>query len=235
MDTQEDTTAQAARWLLEAWETGNPLAPLPEEMAPRDLAEGEAIAAQLVDSLDIPVAGLRLAPAPGDVWVTAPVLQPRLLRAGTPVSVTAGRHVRLSAGLLGVLAEELTGAPPVFSALHPVLDVASERYTSGAADAAQRVADMGGLGHVLVGKRFLGPLPEVLSVRIGPTGTRPRAFEVKLSPLMDQLAADARRWGPLPAGAVLVVAGLALGRAPQPGEKWSAALAPVGRITVAFA
>lgn len=235
MEGTTDITTQAAGWLHEAWETGNPLAPWPEEMAPTDLAAGEAIAAALVETLDIPVTGMRLAPAPGDTWVSAPLLEPRMLRAGTPVALSALRHIRVTAGILGVLAEDLVDAPPVFSAFHPVIDVAAERYAQGAPDAAQRVADLGGLGHVLVGKRFVGPLPEVVSVRIGPTGTRPRPFEVKLAPLMDQLVADARRWGPLPAGAVLVVAGLALGRMPNPGEKWSAAVAPVGRITVQFA
>jgi hypothetical protein len=235
VNTVADVTTQAARWLHEAWETGNPLAPFPEEMAPADIPAGEAIAAALVEELGIPVTGVRLAPAPGDSWVSAPLLEPRMLRAGTTIALSGLRHIRLSAGILGVLAEDLTDAPPVFSALHPVLDIGAERYQQGAPDAAHRVADLGGLGHVLVGKRFTGPLPEVVSVRIGPTGTRPRPFDVKLAPLMEQLAADARRWGPLPAGAVLVVAGLALGRVPNPGEKWSAAVSPVGRITVQFA
>lgn len=235
MNTVADVTTQAANWLYEAWETGNPLAPFPPEMAPANLDAGEAIAAALVEQLGIPVTGVRLAPAPGDIWASAPLLESRILRANTPVTLSALRHIRISAGILGVLAEDLTDAPPVFAALHPVLDIGAERYQQGAPDAAHRVADLGGLGHVLVGKRFVGPLPEVVSVRIGPTGTRPRPFDVKLAPLMEQLATDARRWGPLPAGAVLVVAGLALGRVPNPGEKWSAAISPIGRITVQFA
>lgn len=235
MNTVPDVTTQAARWLQEAWETGDPLAAFPEEMAPKDLAAGEAIAAGLVEALNIPVAGIRIAPAPGDVWVSAPLLEPRMLRANTVVPLSALRHIRLSAGVLAVLAEDLGEGPPVFAAFHPVLDVAAERYQATAPDAAHRVADLGGLGHVLVGKRFVGPAPEVVSVRIGPTGTRPRPFDVPLAPLLAQAAEDARRWGPLPAGAVLVVAGLALARIPNPGEKWSAAVAPVGRITVQFA
>ncbi|MFN7633119.1 MAG: hypothetical protein ACK5PI_00145, partial [Acetobacteraceae bacterium] len=59
-----DRTAEAARWLAEAWETGNPLAPLPEDMAPRTLAEGEDIAFALLDLLGVSPCGVRLGPAP---------------------------------------------------------------------------------------------------------------------------------------------------------------------------
>jgi hypothetical protein len=158
-----------------------------------------------------------------------------MLRAGTPVALAALRHARVSAGVLGVLAEPLDEAPPVFAAFHLVLDVAAERSRDPATEAGLFVADLAGLGQLVVGKRTPGPLPAEAPARVGPTGTRPRAVEAPLAALMAEAAAEARRWGGLPAGAVLAVVGLGGGGVPKPGEKWSAAVGGVGRITVAFA
>jgi hypothetical protein len=229
------SAAAAADWLAEAWETGNPLAPFPPDLAPAGVAAGEAIAAELVERLGLPVCGVRLAPAPGGGWLSAPLLEPRMLRAGTPVALATMRHPRVSAGVLGVLGEPLEDEAPVFSALHPVLDIAAGRYRDVAADAAHLVADLAGLGLVLVGKRFTGPLPAEAAARVGRTGTRPAALAAPLGALMAQAAAEARRWGGLPAGAVLVVAGLGGVAQPAVPGKWSAAVPPVGRITAELA
>jgi hypothetical protein len=226
MTSPEETAA----WLLEAWQTGNPLAPFPPELAPANLAEGEAVAAALVEALGHPVIGIRLAPAPGGGWISAPLPEARMLRAGTPVALPGLRRPRASAALIGVLAEPLGEAPPVFASLHPGVDIASDRYRDGPADAAQAVADLGSVGLLLVGKRFLGPLPDQAEARIGPTGTRPRPVQENLSALMADGAAAARRWGGLPAGAVLVVAGLGGTRALAAAGKWSAAIGAIGRV-----
>lgn len=226
-------------WLQEAWETGNPLAPLPDGT----ITEGEPVAAALAEALGHPVIGLRLARGPqGGGWIAAPMIEPRMLRAGTPVALSGLRKPVLSVAVLGVLAEPLGppaepagNAPPVFSALHPALDVAATRFRDGPADAAQAVADLGGLGLVLVGKRSVAPLPESAEARLGRTGTRPRPINEQLAALMRHAADEARRWGGLPAGAVLVASGLGGEFTPQPGEKWSAAVAGVGRINAAFA
>lgn len=226
------STAEAARFLAEAWETGHSLAPLPEDLAPADVPAGEAIAADLVEALGLPVCGLRLAPGPdGLTLLSAPLIEPRMLRAGTPVALSALRNPRISAGFLGVLAEPLERDLPVFSAFHPVLDIASTRYTAGSPDAAHQVADLGGLGFVLVGKRWIGELPEESEARLGLTGARPRPLRAPLAALMRQAGAEAIRWGGLPAGAVLVVSGLATGSPPVAGQKWAAAIPPVGRIS----
>lgn len=226
------STAEAARFLAEAWETGHSLAPLPEDIAPADVPAGEAIAADLLEALGLPVCGLRLAPGPdGLTLLSAPLIEPRMLRAGTPVALSALRNPRISAGFLGVLAEPLERDLPVFSAFHPVLDIASTRYTAGAPDAAHQVADLGGLGFVLVGKRWIGELPEESEARLGLTGARPRPLRAPLAALMRQAGAEAIRWGGLPAGAVLVVSGLATGSPPVAGQKWAAAIPPVGRIS----
>jgi hypothetical protein len=226
------SAAEAAKFLAEAWETGHSLAPLPADLAPPDRAAGEAIAAELVELLGVPVCGVRLTPGPdGLSMVSAPLLAPRMLRVGTPVALSALRNPRISAGFLGVLAEPFEGGEPVISAYHPVLDLAATRYTAGAADVAHQVADMGGLGFVLVGKRWIGTLPEDGEARLGLTGARPRPLRAPLANLMRQAGEEVLRWGGLPAGAVLVVAGLATGSPPVAGQKWAAAISPVGRIS----
>lgn len=226
------SATEAAKFLSEAWETGNALAPLPDDLRPADVAAGEAIAAELVEALGLPVCGVRLAPGPdGLTPLSAPLLAPRMLRVGTPVALSALRNPRISVGVLGLLAEPFEAGEPVFSAFHPVLDIAATRYTAGPADAAHQVADLGGLGLVLVGKRWIGTLPEEGEARIGLTGARPRPLRAPLAALMRQAGEEALRWGPLPAGAALVVAGLATGSPPVAGQKWAGAVSPVGRIS----
>ncbi|MDB5413783.1 MAG: hypothetical protein JWR10_2118 [Rubritepida sp.] len=230
--TETTAAKQAAKWLAEAWTSGNALPPLPAEIAPTDIAAGEAIAAALVEALALPVCGIRLAPGPdGLTLLSAPLLEPRMLRVGAPIAMASLRHARISAGMLGVLAEPLENGMPVFSALHPVIDIAASRYGTPPADASHQVADLGGLGFVLMGKRWIGALPEESEARIGLTGTRPYPIRAPLAALMRQAAAAASRWGGLPAGSVLVVAGLSTGSPPVAGQKWSAAIPPVGRIS----
>ena len=230
------SAAEAAKFLADAWETGHALAPFPDEMAPADVAAGEAIAAELVEALALPVCGVRLAPGPdGLTLLSAPMFEARMLRVGTPIALAMLRGPRISAGIMGVLAEPLEKGLPVFSAFHPVLDIAASRYTAGAANAAHQVADLGGLGLVLVGKRWIGALPEESEARLGLTGARPYPLRAPLAALMRQAGAEAIRWGGLPAGAVLVVAGLATGSPPVAGQKWAAAIPPVGRISAVLA
>ena len=54
------STLAAARWLAEALETGNPLGPLPADIAPRDLDQAAEVAAATLDALAIAPCGLRL-------------------------------------------------------------------------------------------------------------------------------------------------------------------------------
>ena len=222
----------AAGWLAEAWETGHPMAPFPPGLAPADRTAGEAVAAALVARLGIAVCGVRLAPGPGGVLISAPLLEPRMRRAGAAVTLAALRHATLSAGVLGVLAEPLGDGPPVFASLHPAIDVAAWRFAQVPDEVGAMVADLGGLGQVLVGKRAAGPLPAQAEARIGLGGTRPRPIQERLGALMDEAAAEARRWGGLPAGAALLVAGLG-GTVPAvAGQRYAAAVAGVGRINV---
>ncbi|WP_270937818.1 hypothetical protein, partial [Falsiroseomonas oryzae] len=50
----------AARWIAEAVETGNPLGALPDDIAPRDAAQGADVAAEVLARLEIAPCGLRL-------------------------------------------------------------------------------------------------------------------------------------------------------------------------------
>lgn len=225
---------EAARWLAEAWETGNPLAPLPPEIAPRDTAEGEDAAFALLDALGIEPCGVRLAPGPGGALLAAPMLETRLLKSPAAIALPALRHAMASAALVAVLAEPLTDAPPRFAALHPALDVAASRFTAGPADAAAALADCGGLGFVVVGRAGpAGVRPE--RVGFGAPTDRARGVAFDLDAALAPALAAARRFGGLPAGALLVVAGLSPAVAPQAGQPLAARFGRFGRAEADFA
>ncbi len=102
-----DAVLTAAGYLADAFETGNPLAPLPEGLAPAGRGEGEAVAEALVERLGLAVAGLRLAPGPGGAMLAGPMLDTRLLRDGAALPIGTLRHGRVSAAAIGVLAAAL--------------------------------------------------------------------------------------------------------------------------------
>lgn len=200
----------AARWIAEAVETGNPLAPLAPEIAPRDLDEGEAVAAAVLAQLELVPCGVRLLRRPAAPALSGPMIEGRLLASGAPVAAGALRNPRVTAAAIGVLAEPLEpedGAPPVFSRLHPALDISATRFTEAPEDLIALTADLARLGFVVAGKGKALP-PGGVKVALGPKGSRPRGVETDLAAAFAEAAAAARRWGGLPAGALLVVAGL---------------------------
>ncbi|HYF08176.1 MAG TPA: hypothetical protein VD970_11190 [Acetobacteraceae bacterium] len=224
----------AARWLAEAWESGNPLGPLPEDLAPRSIAEGEEIAAALVEALGQSVIGLRVAPGPGGAPLAGPVLEGRLLRDGATIAAAVLRHARVTAAAVGILAEPLdemgTGAP-VFVAVHPALDIADTRFAIGPESDALVVADLAGLGHVVAGPR--APVPDSpVPVALAEGRRRPAGDAVDIMAALHHAAREARRLGGLPAGAVLVAAGLSPALIPQAGVAYVARLGPLGRARV---
>lgn len=228
-----DKAAAAARWLAEAWETGNPLAPLPPEIAPRDMAEGEETAFALLEALGLSPCGVRVAPGPGGVLVAAPMLETRLLKSPAALALPALRHPAATAALVAVLAEPLGDAPPRFASLHPALDVAATRFTTPPADAAAIAADCGGLGHVAVGRAApAGARPE--RVALGPPDSRARGEAFDADAALAPAIAAARRCGGLPAGALLVVAGLTPAVAPGPGVALAARFGRSGRAEARF-
>ena len=189
---------RAAGWLAEAILTGNPLAPLPADAAPRSRAEGERAALLALDELGITPCGLRTLRG-----IAGPMLEGRLLPEGS--SVVGVRHPVVTAALVGVLGaalEEGEAGPPSLSAVHPALDVAGSRFTAVPAAVALRAADLGGLGMVVAGPAAPPPLDGVMIET--PAG----ALRTDISTAFLAAAAAARRLGGLPAGALLVAAGL---------------------------
>jgi 2-keto-4-pentenoate hydratase len=233
----QDTIARAATYLAEAFETGNPLAPLPPGLSPEDIDAGAEVAGAVLERLGITPCGLRLAPGPDGALIPGPMLDARLAPNGTPVALGALRHARVSAAAIGVLAEalEADGAgAPVLAGVHPAIDVASSRYRDGAATPAEAVADLAGIGLVVAGRRsaWSGGMPRIAFGRSAGTGT---GKPVDLTAAFRAAADEARRWGGLPAGALLVVAGLTPPMAPVAGEEWVARFGRLGGVRAPFA
>jgi hypothetical protein len=205
-----DRAAAAARWLAEAVETGCPLAPLPDDIAPRDMVEAEETAAAVLEALEIAPCGLRLLRRSGAAALAGPMIEGRLLRAGAEVAPATLRHPLVTAAAVGVLAEALedgAATQPVFARLHPALDIAASRFTTLPLDDHLLAADLARLGLLVVG-RAKAMAPGSLRVVLAPKGSRARGAETDLAAAFAEAAAAARRMGGLPAGALLVVAGL---------------------------
>lgn len=225
----------AARWFAEAMETGHPLAPLPPGLAPRDAAEAAMIAAATLDQLGIVPCGLRLLRRPGAAALAGPMIEGRLLASGAAVPPGALRHPLVSAAVVGVLAEALepeAEAPPVFARLHPALDIAATRFTTPPEDDPCLAADLARLGLVVAGKGR-AVAPGVVKVALGAKGSRARGVETDLAAAFAEAAAAARAWGGLPAGALLVVAGLTPLTAPTEGSQ-RASLGALGAAEATF-
>jgi len=231
---EQDPTA-AARWLAEAIETGNPLRDLPDDLAPPDQDAGEDIAIATLEALGLVACGVRLLRLPDGALLAGPMLEGRLLAQAAPVALGALRHPSLTAAAIGVLAEDLPGdghGLPCFAALHAALDIAATRFTETPASLALRAADLGGLGLVVAG-RPRAVEPGLIRVLIGPAGLRRQGHPVDLLDAFAAAAQAARRLGGLPAGALLVVAGLS---PPVPAEGLVAAdLGPLGKVEARFA
>lgn len=209
--------------LAEAFETGNPLAPLPAGMAPVSQDDAEELAGGVLARLGFAPCGLRLAPAADGSLITGPVLEARFLDDGARLAVEIMRHGRASAAVLGVLGAALepeATTPPEITAIHPALDISASRFTQGPADRLAEIADLAGLGLLVLGKRR--PMPEApsrVALIEGEGAARGRPFDLQAA--FAEAAGEARRLGGLPAGAVLVVAGLG---APVVGLKAGAQL-----------
>lgn len=222
----------AAALLAEAWMTGDPLAPL--DPAPAEAAEGDAIAAAVLDRLGLLACGVRLAPGPGGAPLSGPVIEGRLLGSGGALPAGGLRHATATAAIVGVLAEpldpEVDGAP-VCSGVHAAIDLAGSRWRDPPTDAVLIVADLGGLGHVVLGRRATLPMgPVTASLALG--ARRPRGAPIDLAAALAGAATAARRLGGLPAGAVLIAAGLSPPHTPTAGETLTARIAGVGRATI---
>lgn len=252
---EADTSPEqaTARWLAEAFETGAPLAPLPDELLPRTRREGETIAALTADVLGLVACGVRVRPGPGGEAVAGPVLPTRLLPDGATVAPATLRHPRITAAVAVVLAADLApddapdGAVPVYARLYPALDLAATRLRDPPGTAALSAADLGELGLLVLGRPVAPPgatasgaggwdvLSGAVSVRLAPPGRRAAGVSVDLAAALAGAAGHARRLGGLPAGALLVAAGLTPPVVPGGEGALAASLGRLGRVRVLFA
>ena len=233
---QDEARHVLAAAIVEAFETGNPIAPLSPPLRPATAADGEAVAEEVLDALGLAPCGLRLVRQADGGWLAGPMLDTRLLRDGAAIAMPALRHPRVCAAAIGVLAEPLVPEDlqaPRLAAVHAALDIAATRFRDGAADAAQSVADLADLGFVVAGKRA-APRAEPVGASCAAEPKRPRGIPADLGSAFAAAAEAARRLGGLPAGALLVVAGLTPAATPQPGDVWTARLAGLGRARAAF-
>lgn len=226
--------ARLAAFLAEAFETGNPVAPLPPELVLPDREAGEAVAGAVLERLGFAPCGLRVAPGPDGAPVAGPMLEGRLLRSGAVLPHAVLPHARISAAVIAVLAEPLVpgeDAPPRLAALLPALDIAVSRLRDGAPDAGTLAADLGGLGHVVAGRRGAPDrMPSRAACAAG--AARARGVPVAIEADLAAAARAARALGGLPAGGLLVIAGLTPGAAVRPGQEWRARLTPLGQAEV---
>ncbi|HEV7268505.1 MAG TPA: hypothetical protein VGN83_26900 [Falsiroseomonas sp.] len=220
----------AAQWLAEAVETGNALATLPDDIAPRDASEGQAVAFAVLERLEIPPCGVRLLFRVGLEPLLGPMIEGRMVPSGTPIALQALRHPVLTAAVIGVLAEPLhpgVSSAPAFATLHPAVDIEATRYANPDEDAAASTADLARLGLIVGGRgRPLAPHPILAS--LGEKGGRRVSAECDLAVAFAKAAQAARDLGGLPAGALLVVAGLSPPAAPA--GIVSASLGKLGRV-----
>lgn len=225
----------AARWLAKAVQTGQPPDPLPSVALPRSMLDGQRIAARVLDILDLPACGLRLATPTNGRHVPGPVLENRILRDGSTVGLAGLPHARATAAVVGVLAEDLPrrgDEMPSFATLHPAIDVGSWRLPEPPSTGALAAADLAGLGVIVTG-RSKRMVPMRLRISLAPAGTWRRGEEVDLEEAMLAVALAARRAGGLPERSMLVAL-LGETMEPWPGLDLVASFGRLGRVQVHF-
>ena len=223
--------------LTDAFENGGPVDPLAAGITPANQDEAEELAGEILARLGFPPCGVRLAPAADGSMIAGPMLETRFLDDGARLSLEILRHARASAALLGVLGAALdpeATSPPEIAALHPALDVSASRFIQGPPDRLTEIADLAGLGVLVLGKSR--PMPEApIRVALAEGEARPRGTPCDLHAAFAAAATEARRLGGLPAGAVLVVAGLGapvLGL--KPGALLTARFTGIGKVSANF-
>jgi 2-keto-4-pentenoate hydratase len=230
---EEQARRVLAAAIVEALETGNPIAPLVPELRPPDAAAGETVAEEVLDALGLHPCGIRLAPGPQGAMLAGPMLDSRLLAQGAAVALGALRHPSVTAAAIGVLAEPLLDGPARFAAVLPALDIAASRFRDGPGQDGVAAADLAGLGFVVAGRRATWDGAAV-GAALARGKARPREVPVDLAARFAEAAARARDLGGLPAGGLLVVAGLTPAMVPVADEAWSARFAELGSARATF-
>lgn len=235
-------TSAAARQaaLLVAEAVGDADAPLvlPETCRPGTVAAGRRIAALALEELGLVPVGLRLAPGfDGAGMIPGPVIEGRLLRSPAAVPPPGPGRRRCTLALVAQLGEPLPERARTWQAkeviarlasLHPAIDLAATRFADGPPDLPHHVADLAGLGLVLFGLAARAGWQQAvlkpLAARVEPEGWK---GTVDVAAALVAAADEARAAGGLPAGAVLVVAGLS---PPLPDAPLTARIARLGTV-----
>ena len=223
--------------LTDAFENGGPVDPLATGITPATQDEAEELAGAILARLGFAPCGVRLALAADGRMIAGPMLEARFLDDGAALSLEILRHGRASAALLGVLGAALdpeATSPPEITALHPALDVSASRFTQGPTDSLTEIADLAGLGVLVLGEGQ--PVPEApLRVALIEGDGAPEGAAFDLPAAFAGAAAEARRLGGLPAGAVLVVAGLGgQALAVKAGAMVTAHFTGIGKVSARF-
>jgi 2-keto-4-pentenoate hydratase len=184
--------------LAEAWESGQPVAPLTAELALTSLDAAEQIAGDVLERLALPPCGIRV----GQTGLVGAMLPGRIVATGQTLPLSVLPHGRAAPALLAVLGEAITPdgtALPALERLHPALDLSASRWRDGPANLFEAAADLAGLGQVVIGKGRRAALPS--SCALAPQ----RALRADVASLFEIAVGVAREAGGLPLGAVLVL------------------------------
>lgn len=188
--------------LAEAWETGQPVAPLSPEMALSSLDAAEAVAGAVLEKLAVAPCGLRVM----ESGLVGAMLPGRIMASAQPLPLAVLAHGRAAPALLAVLAEPVTAEGttlPAVATLHPALDLSASRWRDGPANGWEEAADLAGLGYVMLGKGRPAGWPASCALALG--AERVRAQPLSVPPLFEAAVRVAREAGGLPVGAVLVL------------------------------
>lgn len=213
----------AADYLAEAITSGQTLAPFPPGLAPTTPAQARRVAVLLHGILGMPTVGVRLVPPPEEMGgspVAGPVFAARLLHA--PAATPPLNRPRPTAALVAQLEKPLPMRARAWSvrelaariaSLHVAIDIGASRFTAGPPDLACFMADLAGHGAVVLGRPARSGWREILATPLGARGVAADGTvawrgEIDAGAALRDAAEAARAIGDLPAGAVLMAAGL---------------------------
>lgn len=228
----------AAQALAEAWRSGEWLPTLPAP--PGTPAQGAAVLAALLTELDLPAVGFRALPD----GTTGPLLEARLFASGTSFPASALPQATARAAVLFRLARALPAADTPYTArrvlgalgsAQAAIDLAGWRTQAEPTALPARLADMGGLGAVVLATppRAGANAPDPAALRLAWNGGKLQVLDAR--PLLLAAAEAARLAGGLPAGAALLAAGLLAPMALAPGQDVSCRIVGLGTATAALA
>jgi 2-keto-4-pentenoate hydratase len=243
-----EAVTTAAGYLADAVTSGNTLAPFPAELAPGTEAQARRLAAALREQLGLANVGLRLVAPPEGIAgpkVAGPIFATRILHA--PVAPPPLQRPVATAALVAQLAKPLPARARAWTAreiiarlasVHVAIDVAASRYTEGPPDLPCFMADLAGLGAIILGRPArAGWQKAIASPRTakadGGDGAVVWRGTIDVAAALVEVAEAARTVGDLPAGAVLVAASLSPPLAPTlPGSALTLGITSLGKVSL---